>query len=163
LAVFASADGVPDLVQASALALAGCGLAFLPWNLVRAKVFLGDVGSYALGATSAALACWLVAEGASVLSVLTVFLPYLADTSLTFVRRTARRERWWEAHREHAYQRVVDMGPPHWQVSLGVATLSALCGTLGLISQHSSTAVQAWLFVLAATAAVAYSAAPRLS
>ena len=44
---------------------------------------------------------------------LLVFGPFIGDATLTLVRRLARGERVWQAHREHYYQRMVRMGLGH--------------------------------------------------
>lgn len=89
------------------LALAAASAGFLPFNLPRARIFLGDVGSGALGYGLAMLllASWLEPTVAGppwlLLLPLTAFV---LDASLTLARRMLRRERWWEAHVQHAYQ-----------------------------------------------------------
>lgn len=99
------------LFSGGEVALAGVALAaacagFLPFNLPRARIFLGDVGSGALGYLLAALAALsLPAAGRGAVSLLG--LPLLAfgvDAALTLARRVLRGERWWEPHVQHAYQ-----------------------------------------------------------
>lgn len=116
-------------VAAGALGLAGALAGFVVWNLA-ARVFLGDVGSYAVGAALATFAVALIADGAPPDRCLGAFLPYVADTGSTLVRRFARRERLFDAHRDHAYQQLVDRGRSHVQVAGTVAGLSALCAAL---------------------------------
>ena len=106
-------------------ALAGAAVGFLPWNLVRARVFLGDCGSYALGGGVGALGFALWLEEASVVAAAAPLLIYLADVGWTLVWRVARREAWYEAHRQHVYQRLADV-VGHVRASLVVAGLSAL-------------------------------------
>ncbi len=92
-----------------ALALAAACLGFLPMNLPRARIFLGDVGSGALGYTIALAMVMLAGDGAPSVSAWGVLLlppsAFLLDASLTLVRRMVRGERWWTAHVGHAYQR----------------------------------------------------------
>ncbi len=88
------------------VALAAACAGFLPFNLPRARIFLGDVGSGALGYLLAALAALsLPAAGwnAAVLLGLPL-LAFGADAALTLSRRILRGERWWEPHVQHAYQ-----------------------------------------------------------
>lgn len=84
---------------------AGCA-GFLPFNLPRARIFLGDVGSGALGYLLAALAALsLQAAGRDQAPLLLLpLLAFAVDASLTLARRILRRERWWEPHVQHAYQ-----------------------------------------------------------
>ncbi|MGN6112212.1 MAG: hypothetical protein ACTHOC_04265, partial [Luteimonas sp.] len=101
-ALFAGAGPVSWLGLALAAACAG----FLPFNLPRARIFLGDVGSGALGYLLAVLAALCLPAGGSGHASL-LLLPLMAfgvDASLTLARRILRGERWWEPHVQHAYQ-----------------------------------------------------------
>lgn len=94
--------------QAMALALVGACAGFLPFNLPKARIFLGDVGSGALGYLLAAL----VAAGFGSRSPGTwplLLLPVatvLADSGLTLAWRALRGEPWWQPHVQHLYQRL---------------------------------------------------------
>lgn len=97
---------VPTLVAA---ALLGAMLGFAPFNRPVARLFLGDVGSLPLGLVSGWLLYRLALAGGSAAAFL-LPLVYLADASLTLLARAARRERVWQAHRGHFYQRATDNG-----------------------------------------------------
>ena len=90
-----------------AAALMAASLGFLPFNLPKARVFLGDVGSGTLGfaiAVAVALACLRLPATTWGL----LLLPLAAfgiDAGLTLASRILHRERWWEPHVSHAYQR----------------------------------------------------------
>jgi len=96
------------------LALAAALVPFLAVNRPPARLFLGDVGAVPLGFLAAAFGAAGVANGEwpAWFPVL-VFLPFAADASLTLVGRIARRERWWEGHRKHYYQRLAQLGAGH--------------------------------------------------
>lgn len=99
--------GAADLAVIGALA-AGAGVGFLPWNVPHAKLFLGDVGSYQLGAIVAA---GLVAASKTPMLCLSATAPltlYFADTGQAILCRAIRGERLTDAHRQHIYQRLVD-------------------------------------------------------
>lgn len=101
-ALFAGSGPVAWLGVALAAACAG----FLPFNLPRARIFLGDVGSGALGyllATLVALSLPIAGRTAAPLLLLPL-LAFGVDASLTLARRLLRGERWWEPHVQHAYQ-----------------------------------------------------------
>ena len=100
-----SAEGSPAL-QAGGLALAGAVLGFLPWNFPRARVFMGDVGSYSVGTLIGCLAIVTWAETGSVLMALAPTCVFLCDTTVTLVRRVAEGKPPMTAHREHVYQRL---------------------------------------------------------
>src|SRR6185295_11154478 len=95
--------------------LAGAALGFLPHNFPRARMFMGDVGSAPLGFLLAALALWIVVEYDWQLAVPLFLLHanFVLDTGITLARRVLRGERWYEAHREHFYQRLVRAGKSH--------------------------------------------------
>jgi UDP-GlcNAc:undecaprenyl-phosphate GlcNAc-1-phosphate transferase len=117
---------------AAGLALAAGAGAFLPWNAVRARVFLGDVGSYSIGAALAVLAVRLIAAGVPVEAVAGPVAVYLADVAWTLQRRISRGERWLEPHRTHVYQRWCDAGWSHQEVTLLTSALTVLLCLLGV-------------------------------
>jgi len=109
LAVLAALGLAPKSTFVVAIAIGGATLGFAPLNRPVAKLFLGDVGSLPFGL----LLGWqlLVVAGSGHL-VAAILLPlyYLADSTITLARRIVRRERVWEAHRTHFYQRATDRG-----------------------------------------------------
>ncbi|WP_051276144.1 hypothetical protein [Marmoricola sp. URHB0036] len=116
------------LLSVLGAALLGAALGFLPWNAPTARVFLGDSGSYFVGAVVALLAVGTWASGSGLLGAVAPLLVYLADVAVTLARRVARGDRWREAHRLHVYQRVLDHRRwPHLTVALLVAGASASC------------------------------------
>jgi UDP-N-acetylmuramyl pentapeptide phosphotransferase/UDP-N-acetylglucosamine-1-phosphate transferase len=94
----------PVLWLGLALAAGACG--FLPFNFPRARIFMGDVGSGALGYALAALFAMssLHADATTTILLLFPLTAFLLDASLTLLSRIVRGERWWEAHAQHAYQ-----------------------------------------------------------
>lgn len=102
---------------------------FLVFNFPPARIFMGDVGSSMLGLFAAALSLWGVQRGVfSFWVTLLVFSPFIMDTTMTLFRRILCRERFWEPHRSHYYQRLVRSGWSHRQVVLGAYVLMAACG-----------------------------------
>src|SRR5260370_22185354 len=80
---------------------------FAPFNRPVAKIFLGDVGSLPIGL----LLGWCLLQLAwhhQFVAALLLPLYYLADATVTLLRRMARREPFWAAHRSHFYQRATD-------------------------------------------------------
>ena len=128
--------GAPAVVPLAAVVAAT--LPFLAYNLPRARIFLGDVGSVPLGFLAAVfgLSGWLERWWPAWFPVL-VFLPFVADASATLALRLVRGARVWEAHREHCYQRLVQMG---W----GHARTLALYAALMLGTAGSALAALAW-------------------
>ena len=93
------------------LALASANVGFLAHNFPPARVFMGDAGAIPLGFLAGALGVQGFASGAwgAAFPVL-AFSPFIVDASVTLLRRLARRERVWQAHRSHYYQRLVLAG-----------------------------------------------------
>jgi UDP-N-acetylmuramyl pentapeptide phosphotransferase/UDP-N-acetylglucosamine-1-phosphate transferase len=116
-----------------ALALLAAGTGFLPWNLPRARIFLGDVGSGSLGfALGALLAATLVeAREAAAWLLLLPLSAFAIDAGLTLARRVLRGERWWTPHVEHAYQSLARRLGRHGPVTAVYALWSA--GALAVV------------------------------
>jgi UDP-N-acetylmuramyl pentapeptide phosphotransferase/UDP-N-acetylglucosamine-1-phosphate transferase/glycosyltransferase involved in cell wall biosynthesis len=115
-------------------AVAASALAFLPWNAGRARVFLGDAGSYVLGAALAVLAAYAVVQRIPVEAALGPLVLYIADTTWTLQRRIRAGERWLEPHRTHIYQRWCDAGWTHQRVTMTAAAITVLLSLLGTVS-----------------------------
>lgn len=102
-----------------ALVLAGACLGFLPLNFPAAKIFMGDSGSVPLGFAFAALVGLGVSQDAlSLAAGVLVLSVFLIDSSLTLLKRVFRGERWYTAHKQHVYQRLIDQGWSHSRVLL---------------------------------------------
>ena len=126
VAVVAPVPGL-GLVMVS---VAGACLGFLPFNSPRAKVFLGDSGSYALGGAWAFTVTACLARGVAVEAALAPILVLLADTGYTLWMRLRAGQCWYEPHRLHVYQRLVCAGWPHWASALLVTLAAASCSAL---------------------------------
>ena len=98
--------------------LAAASLGFLPWNFPRPRVFMGDAGSVAVGFVLAALAAQGAVGGRFEAGV--ALLPmavFLVDATLTLASRVLAGERWYTAHKQHVYQRLIAQGWPHRRVA----------------------------------------------
>lgn len=116
---------------ALAVATGGAAIGFLAWNWPPAKLFLGDVGSGALGFWLAVLALASDRAGAVPAIVWAVLgSVFLVDATATLVRRVVAGERWHQAHRSHAYQRLARTSLGHRGVTAGVLLLNT--GLAGL-------------------------------
>ena len=106
----AGAAGVIDPVTGwLAAALCGGLLGFAPFNRPVARLFLGDVGSLPIGLVTAYLLYRLAGTGAFA-AALILPLYHIADATITLLRRLARGEKVWEAHRSHFYQQATTNG-----------------------------------------------------
>lgn len=120
----------PSLLIAAALGGAMAG--FAPFNRPVAKVFLGDVGSLPIGL----LLAWCLLDLAGrhhLAAALLLPMYYLADATVTLLRRLVKREAVWLAHRSHFYQRATDNGLRVMEVvarvfvlNIGLAVLAGL-------------------------------------
>jgi Fuc2NAc and GlcNAc transferase len=118
-AAFASIAGAPAGYVALWCIVAGASLGFLAWNWAPAKIFMGDVGSGFVGFVLAVLL--LATAHASALSVWTAIIlvtPFAADATATLLRRLGRGEKWYAAHRTHAYQWLSRRFGSHSRVTL---------------------------------------------
>src|SRR5260370_21918775 len=93
-------------------AIAAAAIGFLVWNWAPARIFLGDVGSVPLGYLLGFLLLDQAARGQWKVALI-LPLYFLADATITLLRRLLRGERVWQAHREHFYQRAVQRGLGH--------------------------------------------------
>ncbi|MGH3870151.1 MAG: MraY family glycosyltransferase [Pseudonocardiaceae bacterium] len=151
----------PSLTIVGAIT-AAAGLAFLPWNAVHAKVFLGDVGSYLLGAVLGVLALYSVLWGVPVEAALAPLSLYLADTGWTLLRRILRGDNWLRPHREHTYQRLCDAGWSHQQVSLLTFGVGLAVSALEVAFSSAGAPLRVLAGMLAVGLLIAYLAAPAL-
>jgi UDP-N-acetylmuramyl pentapeptide phosphotransferase/UDP-N-acetylglucosamine-1-phosphate transferase len=124
-------------------AIAAAALGFLIHNFHPARIFLGDVGSIPLGFLAAALGIvgWRQDSWPLWFPVL-VFGPFNADATVTFLRRLVRREKVWEAHREHYYQRIVRMGLGHRSAALIGYAVMCGCAAFALIGRTQGPGLQ---------------------
>lgn len=126
LAVLFGIGGQPELGFAAAAVAAACG-GFLPWNFPGARGFMGDAGSVPLGFLLGALCLVGALSGALPWPVaLLVLAVFHIDAGLTLLRRLWRRERWYTAHREHVYQKLISKGWTHAKVALAYMALNAV-------------------------------------
>jgi len=105
---------------------AGCA-GFLVWNLPPAKIFMGDVGSTSLGFLVIALPLiGLQQYHISPVPWFILYSAFLTDASATLIRRLFAGEKWYQAHKSHAYQRLHQAGFSHAQVLFFLMGLNAI-------------------------------------
>jgi UDP-N-acetylmuramyl pentapeptide phosphotransferase/UDP-N-acetylglucosamine-1-phosphate transferase len=131
--------------SAAAAALAGGCAAFLLFNWSPARIFMGDVGSLALGYAFATLPLLVPApqRPRAVFCVAVSLGLFLADASFTLARRLRRGARWHEAHREHLYQRLVATGCSHRVVAAAIGAGSALLTAAAVLAWRAGAAAEA--------------------
>jgi UDP-N-acetylmuramyl pentapeptide phosphotransferase/UDP-N-acetylglucosamine-1-phosphate transferase len=109
LALFGFMDALPRDATLVSLILCGAMIGFAPFNKPVARLFLGDVGSLPIGLLLGWLLVLLAGSGHLAAAIL-LPLYYLADATITLLRRLAKGEPIWQAHRSHFYQRATDNG-----------------------------------------------------
>ena len=130
--------------------IGAAALGFLYHNFYPARVFMGDAGSIPLGFLAAAFGVWGWQQGYwPFWFPVLVFSPFVIDASATLLKRTRRREKLTEAHRDHYYQRLIRMGWGHRNTAVAEYMLmlaaggSALWG-IGLDAQEQGNLLAWW-------------------
>lgn len=151
LALFAGfgAGYDPGLAALSG-AIAAAALGFLVWNWAPARIFLGDVGSVPLGYLLGFLLLIAAARGHWKIALI-LPLYFLADATITLLRRLARGERVWRPHREHFYQRAVRRGLGHAEVARRVIAADLVLVACGWAAENG----WGWAALAASVAVVA--------
>lgn len=128
--------------------LAGACLGFLPFNFPHARIFMGDVGSGALGYLLAVLIAIAFTSSSAQDWPLLLLAPLamLMDSGLTLLWRLYRGDRWWQPHTEHAYQRW-SRHRGHVRVTLayGLWTTTVIAVMLSVWARPGNTGLTAFL------------------
>jgi Fuc2NAc and GlcNAc transferase len=137
--IYALNRGPQDAFQAPLSLLAVCislaCLGYLPFNLLRAKVFMGDVGSILLGFIFACLVVTLSRDYLEMVCLAGLLFPFYADELTTMAVRLRDRENLTQSHRRHLYQLLVNQfGVAHWKVTLLYGAVQFVVGALVLIA-----------------------------
>ena len=131
LAVVGWLGALPLPATIVTLALCGAMISFAYFNRPVARLFLGDVGSLPIGL----LLGWLlllVATTGHLPAAIVLPLYYLTDATFTLLRRLARGEPVWQAHRTHFYQLATDRGFTVIQVIARVFVANVALATLAI-------------------------------
>jgi Fuc2NAc and GlcNAc transferase len=132
-------------------ACAAACLGFLVWNRPPAKIFMGDVGSTALGMVFVSGILSGIHYGVALDVLLLPLAPFIADATCTLVRRAWNRERLSQAHRSHLYQRLAKRWSVHLPATSLYAALAVLGAAFSLATHHgwmpSMLGLTLWLAV----------------
>ncbi|MBF8258669.1 MAG: Glycosyltransferase family 4 protein, partial [Actinobacteria bacterium] len=111
------------------LVVAAASMGFLVHNWPPARIFMGDAGSAFLGAFYGMQSVVAALSTPVPFPVLVLpFANFILDTTFTLFRRLIRREKWYQAHRSHVYQRMTDLGMTHRKVtSIELLVVVASC------------------------------------
>ncbi len=160
LSVFAFLIGKDHAISILSLVVAAACLGFLPFNMPKARAFMGDSGSMFLGFLFALFAFRLT-HGPGDLICMGMFLClFYADTTVTLYHRFRRGERIASAHRSHLYQYLAnELGYPHWAVSLIYCVIQLIIGAAALAAYYGGIL---WQVFVAAAFSFAFIAAYRI-
>jgi len=139
-----------DALATVGLALIGACSAFLFYNWHPARVFMGDVGSGALGFFLAALP-FAMPPGPRETSAFAIGLFlwfFLSDGLFTLLARLSRREKVWTAHRSHLYQRLAMAGMAHDSLVLTIGAAAVPLILLTALSCRYKETILQWMSLL---------------
>ena len=156
MVVLGSLGEFPASAAILAAALFGAMMGFAPFNRPVATIFLGDVGSLPIGLLLGWCLLQLAWQG-HVAAALLLPLYYLADATVTLLRRMVRREPFWAAHRSHFYQRATDNGFTVLQVVSEVFALNLALAALAIASSQLQSTGSGLALAAIGCAAVAFS------
>ncbi len=139
-----------------ALLVAAACAGFLPLNFPAARVFMGDVASVPLGFIFASLAVYGVQTGSLSLPLsFLVMSVFVVDATLTLLARVFRRERWYTAHAQHLYQRLIRQGWSHRRVLVVYQAINVILVlpaiVLAKINSQYATLIAVLTFLLLGT------------
>ena len=114
------------------MVVAAC-LGFLPFNLHPARMFMGDVGSTLLGFWAAGFSLWGIALELYPWWVpLLVFSAFWVDATVTLLHRIWKREKIFQAHKSHIYQRLIESGLGQHRTLLLEIVLMMTCALIAV-------------------------------
>ena len=117
------------LVATVGIALIAAALGFLPFNLFRASIFLGDSGAHLLGYVIAVLA---IMGGAKIATALLVLGIPILDVAWAVIRRWRAGGRVAGRDTDHLHHRLLRAGLPQPAVVFAYYTVSAGFGLIAL-------------------------------
>lgn len=117
------------------MAVMGALLGFLPFNLPRARLFMGDVGSIFLGFLFALSVCLLAGSWTELLVFASFLFPFYADEAVTVIERLWRGESLLAPHRRHLYQFLAnERGIAHWKVSVAYGVIQIFVALMVVVA-----------------------------
>jgi Fuc2NAc and GlcNAc transferase len=120
LLLFADTGSTAIDISPCLAAVIGSLIGFLPFNMPKARLFMGDVGSIFLGFLFATVVCLLARTWTEFFVLASFLFPFYADEAVTMAERIWRRESLLQPHRRHLYQLLAnEHGIAHWKVSVG--------------------------------------------
>lgn len=129
LGFYAHRFGADDRYVVLTVSMALSSLAFLYFNIPRARVFMGDVGSVLLGFVFASVVTFVARDMLDFICMSGFLFLFYMDELTTMALRLKKGESLTTAHRRHFYQLLAnEMGTAHWKISLGYGAVQLLIG-----------------------------------
>lgn len=122
------------------MVLIAAAIGFLPFNWAPAKIFMGDVGSIPLGFVCAWILLSLASSGYGAAAII-LPLVFFADATITLFKRVLSGEKFWQAHRQHFYQRAVRRGMSHNQATMAACVANVCLVGLAVWSTNGHEAL----------------------
>ncbi|XVN41571.1 MAG: glycosyltransferase family 4 protein [Rickettsia endosymbiont of Argas persicus] len=125
----------PYFILSMNIIILGCSIGFLIFNWQPAKIFLGDVGSISLGFLLGL--CLLLLATTNINLFIACFIAslyYLTDAVLTILIRLVNKEKIWQPHLKHFFQKAVRKGKSHKRV----VSIIAICNVFLMVLSVSS-------------------------
>jgi UDP-N-acetylmuramyl pentapeptide phosphotransferase/UDP-N-acetylglucosamine-1-phosphate transferase len=136
-----------QLFAAWNLIVASAAGGFLLFNFPPARIFMGDIGSSLLGFLAATFMLWADRDDIFPLWVgVLVFSPFIVDATVTLIKRILGKDKFWEAHKTHYYQRLVQLGWGHKRTVLWEYAVMLLCAVSALIARYLTPSGQ-WIMI----------------
>jgi len=103
-------------------------LGFMMWNWSPAKIFMGDVGSCTLGFMFALFSVYTSSQNYLSISIWLILLsPFIGDASFTLIKKIINGGKWYQAHNNHAYQKLYQIGFNHRIIAGGLLVVNLIC------------------------------------
>jgi Fuc2NAc and GlcNAc transferase len=145
------------------LVLASSCYGFLLWNWHPAKIFMGDVGSITIGALFATvMIIGATRYDFTIVSSILLFGVFVADASVTLLRRLVNGEKIWQAHRSHYYQRLALAGISHKKIVLAEIILMLICSLIATTTLLYRDTIPVAILVEAIVLALAMAVVTRI-
>jgi Fuc2NAc and GlcNAc transferase len=136
LACYSHLSRADHSVMVLSICIALSCFGFLPFNMPKAKVFMGDVGSILLGFVFAAIIVLVSTSFLDFVCLAGFLFPFYADELITMTVRISKGENMLMPHRKHFYQVLAnEMGTDHWKVAVGYGFLQTIVGVCMILAR----------------------------
>ncbi|HHY06925.1 MAG TPA: hypothetical protein GX530_00015 [Corynebacteriales bacterium] len=149
---------ITDPINILAPTVAAAFLGFAPWNMPRARLFLGEAGAYVAGALTIMMGLILWVEGVSLVAVVAPFLAYWLDVIFTGAYRIFHHLGPLSMHREHNYQQLQRYFGSHFAATIIVTCVQLSCVCLAWVM--GGVEAPGWSIFVVALPAIIFAAWP---